>query len=94
MTTNINRNVISTAYKLQIWKLDKNREFTSDDPYLDEPISIEDYPKQGILLSVFKEAHCMADRYYPIIDCAGYRAIIMESRGDHFEEVGSFEKMY
>lgn len=94
MTTNINRSDIIPAYKLQIWKLDANREFTSDDPYMDESILIEDMPKDGQLQAIFQEAHCIADKYYPVIDCAGYRAIIMESRGDHFEEVGSFERMY
>jgi hypothetical protein len=82
----------TTLHTLEIWKLDTNREFTMDDPYFSEPFGIEGSEEETQDANrIQAEAIRLINRYAPVIDCAGYRAVVLDNKRN---EIMVKEKMY
>lgn len=81
-------------YTLEIWKLDQNENFTSDDPFFSDDFYTEDCPEWEEPQERINQAEGLIKRHMPTIDCAGFRAIIYEKNGSDRTEIDSIQKMF
>jgi hypothetical protein len=81
------------TYTLQIWKMDSNKEQASDDPFVTIPFEFEpdatvDYDENTQLQTTVEP---LVKKNQPVIDCAGWEAVVLDSAGD---EVLRFDDYY
>lgn len=84
---------MNNTYQLQIWKMNANKQQTSDDPFVVIPFEFErddtvDYDTRTQLHTVVEG---MVKKNLPVIDCDGWEAIVIDEEG---EEVIKFDDYY
>lgn len=82
-----------SQYNLQIWKMNSEKEQSSDDPFITIPFEFNtdetvDYDEKTQLQVVVEG---MVKKNQPVIDCAGWEAVVLDEAG---EEVIRFDDYY
>lgn len=81
-------------YVLEIWKLDEKENFVSDDPFFSDWFCTEDCPENEEPQERINQAEGLIKQHMPIIDCAGFRAVIYEGRGRDRVEIDTIQRMF
>jgi len=72
-----------------VWKIDAAGEITTSDPYVHETFKVA--TSLAVEENAVKHAEERIAENYPVIDCAGYLAILTDSKGD---EIWSEKRIY
>ena len=80
------------TFTLTIWKIDANGEIIGADPYDQEPVTFENAPSydEAVKVAISHSKERLSENY-PVIDCAGYLAILTNYAED---EAWSEKKVY
>ena len=73
-----------------IWKLDKMGEEATADPHMSEPVEFSGTKEEAVEKAI-GHAKERTEEWYPVIDCAGYSAILTDSEGS---VIWTEKKMY
>lgn len=80
------------TFTLTTWKIDANGEMLGADPYDSEPVVFENQPSYDeAVQAAIRHSEERLSENYPVIDCAGYLAILTNNSED---EVWSQKKSY